>query len=426
MSSFTCQILNIQHDNIDKSTTNTTYMLPDNALAYANGCRVYVSSTNESEDEDDEDLSQGEILCCSTMSQQRQRELLQQQQHENQKSNDIDLVHQLKDALLRIQSKLLNNRRLSNDESTAQIRDILHRLDGICIDLSILQETTIGATVSKLKSYDDGNVSAIASMLVSKWKAVANDSEKQQMQKEVNNFHIAETHNSSFYYTVMFIVRGNQIYVREDIPSEQVKYRKTSNKNTDDMNTYDERVDSKQEPAEEKEASKIHTPSVITSNDDTNVGSNVLGSPSATGNTLTTTEVPFPNTMTHHQNTAKPDSKRDLAYDKGAIAVSSASAKSTTPAGSTVLSSNKRMFQSSMYSPSADYSLHSKRKKYGESGPGSVRSEGISSNNDNQHKYHTPNNETHAKALFCTVYFPDWLVYDDESRDRLYCEFYTK
>ena len=56
---------------------------------------------------------------------------------------------------------------------TEKIMDIVQRLDQVDMSLSILTDTLIGATVSKLKKYDDGDVVAASKKLVKKWKCLA-------------------------------------------------------------------------------------------------------------------------------------------------------------------------------------------------------------------------------------------------------------
>ena len=56
---------------------------------------------------------------------------------------------------------------------TEKIMDIVQRLDQVDMSLSILTDTLIGATVSKLKKHDDGDVVAASKKLVKKWKCLA-------------------------------------------------------------------------------------------------------------------------------------------------------------------------------------------------------------------------------------------------------------
>lgn len=79
----------------------------------------------------------------------------------------VKTVRQLKEDLLKEQA------RPSGEGRTEKIHDMLQRLDKVDMDLAILTETLIGATVSKLKSHQDGDVSSTAKMLVKKWKGVA-------------------------------------------------------------------------------------------------------------------------------------------------------------------------------------------------------------------------------------------------------------
>ncbi|KAL7535091.1 hypothetical protein ACHAXR_006258 [Thalassiosira sp. AJA248-18] len=79
----------------------------------------------------------------------------------------VKTVRQLKEDLLKEQA------RPSGDGRTEKILDILQRLDNVDMDLAILTETLVGATVSKLKSHDDGDVGSTAKKLVKKWKVLA-------------------------------------------------------------------------------------------------------------------------------------------------------------------------------------------------------------------------------------------------------------
>jgi transcription elongation factor S-II len=82
-------------------------------------------------------------------------------------SPSLKTVRSLKEDLLKITA------RPPGEGHTEKILDILTRLDGASIDLGILSETLIGATVAKLKNHESDNVSAKAKELVKKWKAVA-------------------------------------------------------------------------------------------------------------------------------------------------------------------------------------------------------------------------------------------------------------
>ena len=79
----------------------------------------------------------------------------------------VKTVRQLKEDLLKEQA------RPSGDGRTEKILDILQRLDNVEMDLAILTETLVGASVSKLKKHEDEDVSAIAKKLVKKWKGIA-------------------------------------------------------------------------------------------------------------------------------------------------------------------------------------------------------------------------------------------------------------
>lgn len=80
--------------------------------------------------------------------------------------SDVNAVRILKEDLLREQA------RPGGDGRSEKILDILQRLDKVDIDVAILAETLIGATVSKLKSNRDADVAAIAKKLVKKWKGL--------------------------------------------------------------------------------------------------------------------------------------------------------------------------------------------------------------------------------------------------------------
>ncbi|KAL7545498.1 hypothetical protein ACHAWF_008850 [Thalassiosira exigua] len=81
--------------------------------------------------------------------------------------SSVKTVRQLKEDLLKEQA------RPSGDGRSEKILDILERLDAVEVDLAILTETLIGASVSKLKGHDDGDVAGAAKKLVKKWKGIA-------------------------------------------------------------------------------------------------------------------------------------------------------------------------------------------------------------------------------------------------------------
>ena len=87
--------------------------------------------------------------------------------------SSLKTVRTLKEDLLKITA------RPSGEGNTEKILDILKRLDAATVDLAVLSETLIGATVAKLKSHADGSVSGKAKELVKKWKGIA----KQASQK---------------------------------------------------------------------------------------------------------------------------------------------------------------------------------------------------------------------------------------------------
>lgn len=88
----------------------------------------------------------------------------------------IKRVADLKETL----TKILNKKDEDDDSNHEQILDILTHLDKSPIDVNVLAETLIGATVSKFKSYAKiGGGEIIASKaktLVKKWKHVAKQS----------------------------------------------------------------------------------------------------------------------------------------------------------------------------------------------------------------------------------------------------------
>jgi transcription elongation factor S-II len=60
------------------------------------------------------------------------------------------------------------------DGRTEKIMDIVQRLDRVNnMDLAILSDTLIGASVSKLKNHEDDDVASAAKKLVKKWKCIA-------------------------------------------------------------------------------------------------------------------------------------------------------------------------------------------------------------------------------------------------------------
>ena len=64
--------------------------------------------------------------------------------------------------------------RPTGDGRTEKILDILERLDRVDnMNLAILSETLIGASVSKLKTHDNSEVASAAKNLVKKWKGIA-------------------------------------------------------------------------------------------------------------------------------------------------------------------------------------------------------------------------------------------------------------
>eukprot|EP00574_Skeletonema_japonicum_P013238 CAMPEP_0201721536 /NCGR_PEP_ID=MMETSP0593-20130828/6187_1 /ASSEMBLY_ACC=CAM_ASM_000672 /TAXON_ID=267983 /ORGANISM="Skeletonema japonicum, Strain CCMP2506" /LENGTH=321 /DNA_ID=CAMNT_0048212365 /DNA_START=86 /DNA_END=1048 /DNA_ORIENTATION=+ len=80
----------------------------------------------------------------------------------------IKAVRQLKEDLLKQQAAL------PGDGRNEKILDILQRLEKQKIDLGVLTETLIGASVSKLKKHENADIANTAKGLVKKWKGVAN------------------------------------------------------------------------------------------------------------------------------------------------------------------------------------------------------------------------------------------------------------
>lgn len=81
--------------------------------------------------------------------------------------SSLKTVRTLKEDLLKITA------RPSGEGHTEKILDILTRLDAVTVDLGILTETLIGATVAKLKNHESDDVKSSARELVKKWKGVA-------------------------------------------------------------------------------------------------------------------------------------------------------------------------------------------------------------------------------------------------------------
>lgn len=93
------------------------------------------------------------------------------------------IVLKLKDALGKDYIKLQKYSTDTSDDSAIalsssfyeRILDIIRQLEGLPIDLSILTETLIGTTVSKLKSCKEEQVSTAAKALIKKWKKMAKE-----------------------------------------------------------------------------------------------------------------------------------------------------------------------------------------------------------------------------------------------------------
>ena len=85
----------------------------------------------------------------------------------------IKAVRQLKEDLLKEQAAP------PGDGRNEKILDILQRLEKQNIDLAVLTETLIGASVSKLKKHDNADIANAAKGLVKKWKGVANQAQAQ-------------------------------------------------------------------------------------------------------------------------------------------------------------------------------------------------------------------------------------------------------
>jgi len=89
----------------------------------------------------------------------------------NNTMSAIKAVRQLKEDLLKQQAAL------PGDGRNEKILDILQRLEKQNIDLAVLTETLIGASVSKLKKHENADIAATAKGLVKKWKGVANQAQ---------------------------------------------------------------------------------------------------------------------------------------------------------------------------------------------------------------------------------------------------------
>ncbi|KAL7440846.1 hypothetical protein ACHAXM_007517 [Skeletonema potamos] len=83
----------------------------------------------------------------------------------------IKTVRQLKEDLLKEQAAP------PGDGRNEKILDILQRLEKQKIDLAVLTETLIGASVSKLKKHENADIANAAKGLVKKWKSVANQAQ---------------------------------------------------------------------------------------------------------------------------------------------------------------------------------------------------------------------------------------------------------
>lgn len=83
----------------------------------------------------------------------------------------IKAVRQLKEDLLK------QTAALPGDGRNEKILDILQRLEKQNIDLAVLTETLIGASVSKLKKHENAEIASTAKGLVKKWKGVANQAQ---------------------------------------------------------------------------------------------------------------------------------------------------------------------------------------------------------------------------------------------------------
>lgn len=89
----------------------------------------------------------------------------------------VNTVRLLKEDLLKELA------RPTGDGRVEKILDILERLDKVDnMNLAILSETLVGASVSKLKTYDNSDVANAAKNLVKKWKGIA-----KQAQGDTNN-----------------------------------------------------------------------------------------------------------------------------------------------------------------------------------------------------------------------------------------------
>lgn len=102
----------------------------------------------------------------------------------------IKRVNDYKESLVKFQQK-------SNDENKEAILDILSNLDKCSVDVNILTETLIGATVSKFKSNSDSEIAIKAKTLIKKWKQVAKQSGVGSGKKNDNGNDASASANSS-------------------------------------------------------------------------------------------------------------------------------------------------------------------------------------------------------------------------------------
>ena len=105
--------------------------------------------------------------------------------------SSIKAVRQLKEDLLKEQAAP------PGDGRNEKILDILQRLEKQKVDLAVLTETLIGASVSKLKKHDNADIASTAKGLVKKWKSVANQAQAAAVGKTPPSKSDSSSSNSS-------------------------------------------------------------------------------------------------------------------------------------------------------------------------------------------------------------------------------------
>jgi len=80
------------------------------------------------------------------------------------------------DEVVRLKLKIekeISKENSEEDTSEERMMDLLGTLSGIPIDINILKESQIGATISKLRKHSNPNISSSGKQLVKKWKKIA-------------------------------------------------------------------------------------------------------------------------------------------------------------------------------------------------------------------------------------------------------------